>query len=182
VVRPLQQRSPTWRRNVSGTIERNRHTTRLRERVRWVAALVSVIIMQGPYRTASAEAPIGSTYWRTDLATALGEARASHRQVLVDFAADWCQPCQTMKRDVWPDPEIGTLVSRSYVPLSIDIDRDKQTPRQYRVSGIPTVMVLDGTGRVVRRTDGYLSRSGMLRFLAPVNGEDVPDGVSTSLE
>jgi thiol:disulfide interchange protein len=163
-----------------------RQPLRWRKRVRWVTAFLSVAIMQSPlgweYRTVASGGPIGSTYWRTNLTAALDEARATDRQVLVDFTADWCPPCQDMKRNVWPDAEIGSLVSQSYVPLAIDIDRDKQTTRLYHVSGIPAILVLDSTGSVVRRSDGYLSRSGMLRFLTPVNAHSVPDGVSTPLD
>jgi 2,3-bisphosphoglycerate-independent phosphoglycerate mutase len=93
------------------------------------------------------------------------EARRTGRLVLVDVGADWCPPCIAMKHDVWSDPEVGRRVAASYVPLLVDADRDDVVSPRYGVSGIPTVLILDASGNVIRRAS-YLPRSGMLRFLA----------------
>jgi thioredoxin-like negative regulator of GroEL len=61
---------------------------------------------------------------------------------------------------------VAGAVDAGYVPLLVDADRDTVLAARYQVSAIPTVLLLDAGGRVVRRSDGYLSRSGMLRFLA----------------
>jgi thioredoxin-like negative regulator of GroEL len=90
----------------------------------------------------------------------------ANRRVLVDFSADWCPPCVAMKYDVWPHPQVASAINAGYVPVLVDADRDTVLAARYQVSAIPTVLLLDADGRVVRRNDGYLPRSGMLRFLA----------------
>ena len=70
-----------------------------------------------------------------------------------------------MKHDVWPDPAVERALTQSYVPLLIDVDRDNTASERYGVGAIPTVLVLDETGRVVRRAT-FLSASAMVRFLA----------------
>jgi thiol:disulfide interchange protein len=116
------------------------------------------------YRASDRPAPAASFEWRTDLDAALAEARHLGRPVFADFQADWCPPCIAMAHDVWPDPEVGRLLTERYVPLSIDVDRDPDAAARYRIHGIPTILVLDGDGRVLRRAS-FMSRGGILDFL-----------------
>ena len=137
------------------------------ERFLWAALVVSV---QWPalkgfyYRAADVPPPPSSIQWRTDLASALLEAQQTDKAVLVDFSADWCPPCIVMKHDVWPDDAVEHAVSQSYVPLLINVDRDSAVSGRYGVRGIPSILVLDAKGQVIRR-GSFLSASGMVRFL-----------------
>jgi len=136
----------------------------------WIGVLAVVVLMQWPmlkglyYRAANTPVPPTSIEWRTDLDAALEEARRTHKQVLMDFSADWCPPCIAMKHDVWPDSGVAHALSESYVPLLIDVDRDTVVSERYGVSGIPTILVLDDTGQVLRRA-AFLTAPGMMRFL-----------------
>jgi len=145
---------------------------RRREPVAWAALLAVVLTIQWPmlkgwyYKTTGAEAPASAIAWRTDFDGALAEARSANKRVLVDFSADWCPPCVAMKHDVWPHPQVTRAVDAGYVALLVDADRDTVLAARYQVSAIPTVLLLDGDGRVVKRNDGFLPRAGMLRFLS----------------
>lgn len=139
------------------------------EPVAWTAFLMVIVVMQWPmvkgwyYRATGSAAP-AAIEWRTDFDAALAESRATGRQLLVDFNADWCPPCIAMKHDTWPDPEVVSLISEFYVPLLIDIDQDTIVSARYEVEAIPTILVLDGAGEVAARA-GYLPASGMRRLL-----------------
>jgi uncharacterized protein YyaL (SSP411 family) len=141
-----------------------------REAVGWAAVAVLLVTMQWPmlkgtwYKRTHAVPPPSRIAWQTDLDVALAEAQRSGRPILVDFAADWCPPCITMKHDVWPDPGVAAAVRDGYVPLLVDIDQRPDVAARYGVSGIPSVMVLDEEGEVVR-TAAFLGADGMRRFL-----------------
>lgn len=142
------------------------------ETVLWALVLVGVLVYRWPvikgyyYKLAGSEAPASAIRWQTDLDAALAEARRDDRLVLVDFTADWCPPCIAMKHDVWPDARVARLVAERYVPVLIDTDRDGATTARYGVEGIPTVLVLDASGAVVRN-GAPLTASAMAGFLAP---------------
>ena len=144
---------------------------RRREPLLWAALLAIVLTAQWPmlkgwyYRATGAPAPASSIAWRTDLDAALAEARSTNKRVIVDFSADWCPPCQAMKHDVWPHPQVEKAISAGFVPVLVDADRDTVLADRYQVASIPTILLLDTDGRVARRNNGFLSRSGMLRFL-----------------
>jgi thiol:disulfide interchange protein len=144
-----------------------------REPVFWVLLVALAVSTQWPmlkgwyYRAAGTPAPATSIAWRTDLSSALSEARAKHSLVLVEFSAAWCPPCIAMKHEVWPDPRVTAAVKASFVAVKVDIDADSVLSDRYNVPAIPAVLVLDAGGRVVRRHDGFLPLDGMLQFLAP---------------
>jgi thioredoxin-like negative regulator of GroEL len=62
-------------------------------------------------------------------------------------------------------PAVVAAVRGGYVPLLVDVDRIPDVAAQYRVSSIPSVMVLDEDGRVLKRTS-YLGAKAMARFLS----------------
>lgn len=147
------------------------------ERLLWIGMLAVVLLIQWPmlkglyYRAAGRPAPATSIVWRTDLDGALAEAGRTKKHVLVDFSADWCPPCIAMKHDVWPDPAVGRALAESYVPLLVDVDRNTEVADRYNIRGIPTVLVLDDTGRVVRQA-GFLSARSAAAMLAFLNDTD----------
>lgn len=149
-----------------------RTTLRLsREHVVWALVALFIVVLQWPmlkgtwYKRTGAAPPPSAIAWHTDLDTALEEAARLERPVLVDFAADWCPPCITMKHDVWPEPAVVAAVQEGYVPLLIDVDARPDVAARYDVSGIPSVMVLDEDGRVLRRTSSFLGAGAMAKFL-----------------
>jgi thiol:disulfide interchange protein len=141
------------------------------ERLLWIGLLVVVATVRWPllkglyYRAAHVAAPASTIAWQSDLDTALAEARRTGRPVLVDFSASWCPPCIVMKHEVWPDPTIERAVADSYVPLFVDVDRNAAVSDRFGIESIPTILVLDGGGHVVRRA-AFLSTSGMRHFLS----------------
>lgn len=61
--------------------------------------------------------------------------------VLVDFRADWCQPCRII------DPVIEGLAAEYGERLAVakvDIDENAAIAAEYRVRSIPTVMLVAG--------------------------------------
>ncbi len=70
-----------------------------------------------------------------------------------------------MQHDVWPDAAVEREVARVYVPVLIDVDSDTVVSERYGVRSIPTILVLDSGGQMVREGT-FLSASGMAKFLS----------------
>lgn len=138
----------------------------------WVLLIGAIAYMQWPmlkgtyYKTTGVEAPASAVAWRTGFDAALVESAQTGKPVLLDFTASWCPPCQTMKHDVWPDAKVASAVNEGYVPVLVDVDNPKNADvaQKYGVRGIPTILILDARGQVLR-TGSYMSRSAMLDFL-----------------
>jgi thiol-disulfide isomerase/thioredoxin len=67
---------------------------------------------------------------------------------LLDFHASWCGPCRQMR------PEVDKLVRKGYPVESVDIDRAPQKAGRYKVSAVPTFVIVDGSGKELARETG----------------------------
>ncbi len=123
-------------------------------------------MLKGSYYKMAGPAPDDGIAWRTDYAAALAEARTTGKPVLLDFSASWCPPCQVMKHEVWPQPEVREAIVANYIPVLLDIDEpgSADAARRYEVSTIPAVFVVNGDGTVLR-SGSFKNKAQMLQFL-----------------
>lgn len=77
--------------------------------------------------------------------------------VLVDFHADWCQPCHALAPTI--DAIAHEFAGRARIG-KVNIDENQGLARQYDISSIPTVLVFKD-GQVVRRFTGLTSRDDL---------------------
>jgi thiol:disulfide interchange protein len=77
--------------------------------------------------------------------SALSEASTSGKLVFLDFQAKWCGACKIMERTTFADNDVRTTLEQ-FVFLKIDADTDAVATKYYNVVGLPTLVVLDGTG------------------------------------
>jgi thiol:disulfide interchange protein DsbD len=101
-----------------------------------------------------------------DLEGALAQAKATGRPVLVDVYAEWCADCKELDRKTWPDPEVAAWIQAHAVPVRVDTDRRRRDllPR-LGILSYPTVLLLDGDGKELRRILGFQKPPEMMRFL-----------------
>src|SRR5215210_2178643 len=66
------------------------------------------------------------------------EVLLSEIPVLVQFTADWCQPCKTIKPEV---EAFAREVEGKVKVLRVDIDKSQVLARQLRIQSVPTFML-----------------------------------------
>lgn len=106
--------------------------------------------------------------WQPTVQAAFNESTATGKPVLAVFSASWCPPCQYMVRNVWPDPAVANLIAEGYVPVYVDADAPENMTymQQYDVMYLPSVMVLDENGKVLKRQDTMMQQNEAVLFLA----------------
>ena len=101
--------------------------------------------------------------WEKDLPAAIERAQSEGKLVLVNFYADWCVWCKRLESTTLRDAKVAALLSDRVVPVNLDVDGDgRELSNQYRVDGLPTVLVLDASGREIGRIPGYMPPTGFL--------------------
>lgn len=81
--------------------------------------------------------------------------------VLVDFWAEWCGPCKMIAPIL---DDIAKEYAGKVKVAKINIDENQQTPAQFGVRGIPTLMLFKN-GSVEATKVGALSKSQLVAFL-----------------
>lgn len=93
---------------------------------------------------------VGDTVnWRPSIDAAKLEASQSGKLVLLHFWRPSCGPCQMLDRNVFSQPQIGSAVEQSYVPVKINTDISPAWANVYRISQVPSEVVLSPQGNVV---------------------------------
>jgi thiol-disulfide isomerase/thioredoxin len=96
--------------------------------------------------------------WHKDFKKAQELARSTGKPMLLDFVADWCEPCKEMGRTFWPKPEIVEL-SKKFVCVSMAYDDRGPEISRYRVNSIPAVVFTDPWGNLLTARFGFGPRS-----------------------
>ena len=81
--------------------------------------------------------------------------------VLLDFWAPWCGPCKMIAPIL---DDIAEEFQGKLQVVKMNIDENEQTPAQFGVRGIPTLMVFNGGQRVATKV-GALSKCQLTDFL-----------------
>ena len=82
--------------------------------------------------------------------------------VLVDFWAEWCQPCKMLTPTI---EELAAEFKGKVKIGKVDTDSNPEVPVKYGVSAIPTIMLFQG-GEVVKKFVGLTSKD---QFQAVLN-------------
>ena len=77
--------------------------------------------------------------------------------VIVDFYAEWCAPCKTLKPIY---EEVAQELKHKYLFARINIDTCQQIASQLQITSIPTIVVFSG-GQVLDRITGVLAKDAL---------------------
>jgi thiol-disulfide isomerase/thioredoxin len=85
----------------------------------------------------------------------LEQAVREGKRVLVEFYAPWCVWCRKLEEETLRDPQVrqGTA---DLLHLRVNTDEDRPLADRFGVKSLPTVLLLDGSERVLGRVEGFL--------------------------
>ena len=118
--------------------------------------------------------------WGTDLPGALNQARSENKMVLLDFTgSDWCSWCIKFDKDVLSTDKFTSYAKSKLVLVRVDFPNHKvqnealkranqELAQRFHVSGYPTFVVLNSSGKEIGRQVGY-AEGGSEAFTAQLD-------------
>jgi HEAT repeat protein/thiol-disulfide isomerase/thioredoxin len=104
--------------------------------------------------------PVFQSGWTVAL-----EAAAEDRAlILVVFEADWCVPCQALKRDTLGSEEFRRQGGPLHV-VTVNADHNERMTRQFGPRALPDLVLVTDDGKIVSRRQGYLTTETLLAWL-----------------
>lgn len=137
-------------------------------RLRFLSGLLALCFLAP---LAQADAPD----WQPWSAEVFARARAEHKLVLLDMAAEWCHWCHVMDARTYTDPEVLKALRAHYLTVRVDQDARPDLANRYRDYGWPATVILDPAGRDLVKRAGYLPVDEFLPLLQATWQNPVPE-------
>ena len=109
--------------------------------------------------------------WGYDVDAAFVQAKKSGKPVIMMVTADWCGPCQILKKNVLAKPEMDKTIQERFTPVVRDLtdpsDSDIQKSEKWKLgSAIPVVLIFDKNGDMpVKEIVGVVPQDKFTKWL-----------------
>jgi thiol:disulfide interchange protein len=134
--------------------------------VSWTfATLLSASLFAQLPKQAAQSVPVASTTPHydptrnasTDISSAIAEARASGKRILLEVGGDWCPWCHSLHKLFEEHPDLRTLRDSNYMTVRVFYSREEKNEKALsafpKVNGIPYFFVLKSDGTLLCAQD-----------------------------
>lgn len=113
----------------------------------------------------------GIKFSKISFQKAVKQAKASGKLIFIDVHTSWCGPCKEMAATTFVDSEVGKVFNQRFINLKIDAEEGADGPmisKAYTVSAYPTLLFINGEGKLVRKLVGKQSKEKLLAAVSSI--------------
>lgn len=104
---------------------------------------------------------------KLSLEEAFSKASQENKHVFLYMTAKWCGPCIKMQKDVFPNDTISQILKNHFVAIKYDYDSyaGEQLRKEYDIVALPTILIFNSEGKVVKRNARFMNSSELINFI-----------------
>jgi uncharacterized protein YyaL (SSP411 family) len=106
--------------------------------------------------------------WQTDYETAVQEAAAVNKPILLELYMDGCGHCAKLHKETLVDSQVVTAVNAGFVAVSIEGRGRMDLVKKFDVKGAPTTLILSPQEEEKHRFVGFQSPAEYLQELGKI--------------
>ncbi len=97
----------------------------------------------------------GGIRWLYDLDEAKSYALLQRRDIFIYITADWSSQCERLEQNTLKNPTVIKELNSEFISLKLDYEKDKELINSLNVLALPTLVILDPSGKEIFRKTGY---------------------------
>lgn len=92
-------------------------------------------------------------------------AEQENKLIFIDLYTTWCGPCKLMKKNTFPNPELGEFFNKNFISLYIDAEKEgTELAKKFKIVNYPSFLFLDQNGELVQYDFGYYNAAQFLNI------------------
>ncbi len=97
----------------------------------------------------------------TKLEEMVKESETNNTELIIDFFATWCGPCQVYM----PIFDLVNSKNENWNMVKVDIDTiSEEVARKYSINAVPTTLIIKN-GKIENKTQGFMSEEQLTNLI-----------------
>lgn len=132
-------------------------------KMKWIPALFLVYLL-GANITKAQVLSNQVDFFHGNWQEALNKAKAEKKLIFIDSYTVWCGPCKVFSAQTLTNPEVIAHLNSNFINLKVDIEKGEgpSIASKYGIIQIPTLLFVDGTGKVLSKKLGAIPTADFL--------------------
>ena len=102
-------------------------------------------------------APREELPWATLSPETFARAKAEHKYIVLDGAAEWCHWCHVMEATTYHDPEVRKILDKHFIAVKVDVDTRPDIEERYGDYGWPATVMFAPDATEIGKYRGYIN-------------------------
>ena len=115
-----------------------------------------------------AGAPGAPLPWADFSPATFARAKAEHKFIVMDGAAEWCHWCHVMEAVTYHDPDVRKILEAHFIQVKVDMDARPDLEERYEEYGWPATVIFSPTADELGKYRGYIAPEDFTQILNDV--------------
>lgn len=128
---------------------------------KWILVVLAIIVLFSvvlAIRSDTSDAgsiTLKGLKFQTNVTSALEAAKLQSKPIFVYARSESCGWCKKFEAETFTNQSVAGILNEKFILVSIDVFKQKNEARNFRVRGTPTEIFLDSNGTEIKRIPGY---------------------------